>query len=166
MKNKMKLMAGVLSVTLAGGPLLPPAALTALAADTDMAGYHEYVTTEDEAIDHWYGVARGTYLKEGICGIKRAGTAKVSVSGTTTAHQICDSVKVAVYLDESSNGGSSFGTIGTYHFEETDTSSCHGSKTGISVTSGYYYRSRGVHSVTEKGTTETTSTCSSSLKAS
>ncbi len=29
MRNKMKLMAGVLSVTLAGGPLLPPAALTA-----------------------------------------------------------------------------------------------------------------------------------------
>lgn len=166
MRNKMKLMAGVLSVTLAGGPLLPPAALTALAADTDVAGYHEYVTTEDEAIDHWYGVARGAYLKDGICTIKRAGTGKVSVSGTTTAHQICDSVKVAVYLDESSNGGSSFGNIGIYHFEENNTSSCYGSKSNISVTSGYYYRARGGHSATKNGMTESMSTCTSSLKAS
>ena len=166
MRNKMKLMAGVLSVTLAGGPLLPPAALTALAADTDMAGYHDYVTTEDEAIDHWYGVARGTYLKEGICGIKRAGTAKVSVSGTTTAHRVCDSVKVAVYLDESSDGGSHFGSIGSYYFAEEDASSCYGSKSNISVTSGYYYRARGTHSVKKGSTQETTSTCSSSLKAS
>ncbi len=166
MRNKMKLMAGVLSVTLAGGPLLPPAALTVLAADTDMAGYHEYVTTEDEAIDHWYGVARGTYLKEGICTIKRDGTAKVAASGTTTAHSVCDSVKVAVYLDESSNGGSKFGTIGTYHFEEKNTSSCYGSKSGISVTSGYHYRARGVHSVKKGSTQETTSTCSPTIKAS
>ena len=166
MRNKMKLMAGVLSVTLAGGPLLPPAALTVLAADTDMAGYHEYVTTEDEAIDHWYGVARGTYLKESTCGIKRAGTAKVSVSGTTTAHSVCDYVKVAVYLDESSDSGAHFGTIGSYYFEEKNTSSCHGSKTGIPVTSGYYYRARGGHSVIEGSVTESTSTCSSSLKAS
>lgn len=166
MRNKMKLMAGMLSMTLAAGPLLPPAALTALAADTDAAGYHEYVTTEDEAIDRWYGIARGTYLREATCGIKRAGTAKVSVSGTTTAHRVCDSVKVAVYLDESSDGGAHFGTIGTYHFKEEDTSSCHGSKADISVTSGWYYRARGTHSVSKDGTTETTSTCSASLKAS
>ena len=109
-------------------------------------GYHEYVTTEDEVIDTWYGIARGTYLESGISGLEKAGTGKVNVSGTTNAHSVCDKVKVAVYLDESDDGGKSFGTIGSYYFEEQNTSSCHGSKANISVTSGWWYCVRGVHS--------------------
>ena len=40
------------------------------------------------------------------------------------------------------------------------------SKANISVTSGWWYCVRGVHSVTEGSTTETTSTHTASLKAS
>ena len=87
------------------------------AEEVTVPGYHEYITTEDEVIDTWYGIARGTYLESGISGLKDAGKGKVSVSGTTTAHSVCDKVKVGVYLDESTDGGKSFGTIGTYHFE-------------------------------------------------
>lgn len=140
--------------------------LKANAAEVNVPGYHEYVTTEEEAIDTWYGIARGTYLQSGTSGIKRAGKAKMNVSGTTNAHSVCDKVKVAVYLDESSNGGSSFGTIGSYYFTENNASSCYGSKSNISVTSGWKYRVRGVHSVTEGSTTETTDTCTTNLTAS
>ena len=85
--------------------------LTSKAEEVTVPGYHEYVTTENEAIDTWYGIARGTYLQSGTSGIVDAGKGKVNVSGTTNAHSVCDKVKVGVYLDESDNGGKSFGTI-------------------------------------------------------
>lgn len=140
--------------------------LTSNAEEVIVPGYHEYVITEDEVIDNWYGIARGTYLQNGTSGLKDAGKGKVSVSGTTNARSVCDKVKVGVYLDESLNGGSSFGTIGSYYFEEQNALSCHGSKTNISVTSGRWYMVRGVHSVTEGSTTETTSTQTYAMKAS
>lgn len=132
----------------------------------DMPGYHEYVNTEDEAIDTWYGIARGTYLRDGTCGIKRAGTCLINVSGTTTAYSKCDKIKVGVYLDESSDGGNHFGNIASYHFQEQEATYCHGSKANISVTKGYKYRVRGGHSVTKGSTTETTTTKAGVLTAS
>lgn len=140
--------------------------LTSQAEEMVVPGYHEYVTTEDEAIDNWYGIARGTYLQSGTSGIVDAGKAKVSVSGTTNAHSVCDKVKVAVYLDESDDGGKSFGTIGSYYFERNNASTCYGNQTNIPVTSGWWYCARGVHTVTEGSTTETTSTHTASIKAS
>ena len=140
--------------------------LTSYAEEIKAPGYHEYVTTEDEVIDTWYGIAKGTYLESGISGLNSAGKAKVNVSGTTNAYSVCDKVKVAVYLDESDDGGKSFGTIGSYYFEEANTTSCYGSKSNISVTSGWWYCVRGVHSVTEGSTTETTNTHTASLKVS
>lgn len=165
MKNSKKIVKIIANITLVG-ILWFPSVTIVNAEEIEPAGYHEYTTTEDEAIDHWYGITRGTYLKEGICGIKRAGTAKMSVSGTTTAHSVCDTVKVGVYLDESSDGGSNFGTIGSYYFSESNTSSCHGSKANISVTNGLLYRARAVHSVTKGSTTETKDTGTDAIKAS
>lgn len=165
MKSGNKVLKRLVSITLIGA-LWVSSVTIANAEEIEPAGYHEYTTTESEAIDHWYGIARGTYLRDGTSGIKRSGTGRVSVSGTTTAHSVCDSVKAGVYLDESSNGGSSFGTIGTYHFSESNASSCYGSKTNISVTSGWVYRARGVHSVTKGSTTETIDTCTHALTAS
>lgn len=161
--HKKKIAMTMMSLMIIGG-LCNVGTITSHAED--MPGYHEYVNTEDEAIDTWYGIARGTYLKDGTSGILRAGTAKVTVSGTTTAYSKCDEVKVAVYLDESSDGGSHFGQIGSYYFCEENTTSCHGSKANISVTSGYKYRVRGVHSATKGSTTETTSTKAGVLTAS
>lgn len=136
------------------------------AETVEVPGYHKYTTTETEAIDEWFGIARGTYLRGGICGIKDAGKAKVSISATTNAHTRCDYVKVGLYLDESLDGGGSFGTIGVYHFTEENATSCHGSKTDIKVTSGRKYRARGVHTVQEGSTIETTDTGSDALMAS
>lgn len=146
--------------------LWTPAELLADAEETTVAVYHEYTATEEEAIDHWYGIARGTYLQEGTCTITRAGTGKVTVSGTTTAHSVCDTVRVSVYLDESEDGGVHFGQIGSYYFSEQQTSSCHGSKANISVTSGLRYMARAGHSVTEGSTTESTTSETGSITAS
>ena len=129
-------------------------------------GYHVYTTTEEEVIDSWYGVARGTYLESGTVGLVEAGKGKVNLSGATDARSVCDKVKVAVYLDESENGRTNFGTIGIYHYQEENTRSCYGSESDLSVTSGWWYMVRGVHSVTEGSTTETTDTQTSAMKVS
>ena len=165
LKNTRKVFKGIMCL-LVVGCLWNTQSLTSQAEEVTVPGYHEYVTTENEAIDKWYGIARGTYLESGISGIVDAGKGKVNVSGTTNAYSTCDKVKVGVYLDESDNGGSSFGTIGVYHFEEQNSTSCYGNKSNISVTSGWWYCVRGVHTVTEGSTTETTSAHTASIKAS
>ncbi|MCI9479779.1 MAG: hypothetical protein HFI21_12365 [Lachnospiraceae bacterium] len=162
---KKKIFFGVFSVIMMG-MFWSPQGLSVYAEEIAPAGYHEYVETEKESIDHWYGIERGTYLKEGICGIKDAGKGKVSVSGTTMAHAICDTIKVGVYLDESSDGGNSFGQIGSYYFSRENASSCHGSKTDISVKSGWCYMARGGHSAIKGSKTETTTTRTGVLTAS
>ena len=132
----------------------------------DMPGYHEYVNTEDEAIDTWYGIARGTYLCDGTSGIKRGGSGLVNISGTTNAYVTCDYVKVSLHLDESSDGGNYFGNIASYYFQKENAKTCYGSKSGISVTKGYKYRVRGGHSAIKGSTVETTSTKAGVLTAS
>lgn len=162
---KKKIFSLFFSLTIIG-TLWGPQGLKVQAEETDVFGVHEFVDTEKESIDHWYGMAKGTYLKEGICGIKDAGSGKVSVSGTTFAHSVCDAVKVSVYLDESTDGGTSFGQIGSYYFSEKNTATCHGSKAGISVTSGRYYMARGGHSATKGSDTEMTTTKTRAIKCS
>ena len=129
-------------------------------------GYHVYTTTEDEVIDTWYGIARGSYLESGSVGLVEAGKGKVNVSGSTNAHSVCDKVKAAVYLDQSINGKTGYGTIGSYYYEAENALSCHGSEYKVSVTSGWWYMVRGVHSVTEGSTIETTSTQTYAMQAS
>ena len=140
--------------------------LTSQAEEITPPGYHVYNSTEDEMIDTWYGISRGTYLISGTVGIVDAGKAKVNVSGTTDARSACDKVKVAVYLDQSVNGTTGYGTIGSYYYEEKNVRTCHGSESNISVTSGWWYLVRGVHSVIEGSTTETTDTQTSAIQAS
>ena len=78
----------------------------------------------------------------------------------------CAKDGVAVYLDESENGRTGYGTIGIYHYQEENTRSCYGSESDLSVTSGWWYMVRGVHTVIEGSTTETTSTQTSGMKVS
>jgi|MucameStandDraft_1065616.scaffolds.fasta_scaffold12632_2 hypothetical protein len=165
MKNTKKILSIILTLVITGS-LWSTGKMVVYAEETTVPGYCEYIETEEESIVYWYGVARGTYLKEGICGIKDAGKGKVSVSGTTTAHSVCDTIRVSVYLDESSDGGQSFGQIGSYYFSRDNASNCYGSKTNITVTSSLHYMARGSHSVTEGSKTESTTTRTGVLKAS
>ena len=59
-----------------------------------------------------------------------------------------------------------YGTIGVYRYEAQNDTLLSGGKSSISVTSGYYYSARGVHSVSKDGVKETTDTCTGALKAS
>lgn len=165
MKGNIKIILTILTLAFVGA-LWFPTALTVNAEEVVVPGYHEYTETENEKIDHWYGIARGTYLKDGTSGIKDAGKGKVSVSGTTTAHTDCDAIRVSVYLDESSDGGATFGQIGSYFYSRENASSCHGSQLNISVTSGFHYMVRGGHSATKGSKTEMISTRTGVLKAS
>lgn len=165
MKNQKKLLSILLGLVIIGGLCLPTK-LVVYAEEIEVPGYYEYIETEGESIVHWYGITRGTYLKEGICGIKDAGKGKVSVSGTTTAHRVCDTIRVSVYLDESADSGQSFSQIGSYYFSENNTATCYGSKTNISVTSGWWYMVRGGHSATKGSTTESIVSNTRALKAS
>ena len=165
MKNIKNLMTIFFAIVFVG-ILWFPIKVVVNAEETVVPGYHEYTETEGESIDHWFGIAKGVYLKDGISGIKDAGKGKVSVSGTTTAHVVCDTVKASVHLDESTDGGESFGQIGSYYFSRENASSCHGSKTDISVTSGRYYMVRGGHSATKGSTTEMTTTKTRAIKCS
>ncbi len=165
MKNYKKVQSILLSLIMVGGMWLPNK-LVVHAEEIEVPGYCEYTEKEGESIVHWYAIAKGTYLKDSICGIVDAGKGKVSISGTTTAHKVCDTVRVSVSLDESSDGGETFGQIGIYYFSENNTASCHGSKTGILATSGWWYLVRGGHSVTKGSTTESTTTHSRALKCS
>ncbi len=161
--HKKRIAMALMSLLLVGG-ICNAGAITSHAEE--MPGYHEYVNTEDEAIDTWYGIARGTYLCDGTTGIKRTGSGLLSISGTTTAYKTCDYVKVSLHLDESSDGGSHFGNIASYYFQEENTTSCHGNKTNISVTKGYKYRVRGGHTAVKGSTVESTTTSAGVLTAS
>lgn len=165
MRNQKKVNLVFFSIMLVA-ILWIPSGLVVNAEEIVVPGYHEVTETEGESIDHWYGIARGIYLKEGICGIKDAGSGKVNVSGTTTAYSSCDTIKVGVYLDESCDGGASFSQIGSYYFSRENASLCHGNKTDISVTSGRYYMARGGHSAIKGSTTEMTTTKTKAIKCS
>lgn len=163
-KAQKKLLSMLLIVAIVGGGWFSTK-LVVCAEEIEIPGYYEYVETEEESIVCWYGIARGTYLKEGICGVKDAGKGKVSVSGTTTAHKICDTIRVSICLDESSDG-ESFDQIGSYYFSRENASNCYGSKTDISVTSGRWYMVRGAHSATKGSTTESITSRTRALKCS
>ncbi|MCI9135313.1 MAG: hypothetical protein HFI31_14190 [Lachnospiraceae bacterium] len=158
-KRFLSVVCGVLSYIICfSGAVMPVCA-------EEIAGYHERVVTEEEAMDTWYSVGRGVYLAFGTAKVMRDGRAKVNISGSTNAHRICEELSLALYLDESTDN-QSYGTIGVYHYSDKNDESVSGYETGLRVTSGYYYRARGVHSVYQGGTRETTDTCTDAITAS
>ena len=131
----------------------------------EVAGYHERMITETEAVDNWYSVARGVYLASCTAKISDAGRGRVTISGSTSAKSVCDELRMTLYLDESSDN-SSYGTIGVYRYSKENAALVSGGESNISVTSGKYYSVRGVHSVFVGDVRETTDTCTDALRAS
>lgn len=157
-KRLLSVICGMLSCAMCFSAAVPVHA-------EEIAGYHEKSVTEEEAEDTWYSVGRGTYLAFGTAKVMRDGKAKVTISGSTNAHSICEGLRLALYLDESADN-KSYGTIGVYHFSGKNDVSVSGGEKQIRVTSGYYYSVRGTHSVTQGETTETTDTCTDAITAS
>lgn len=117
---------------------------------------HVYTTTEDYASDEWSVDQRGAYLGNGTCNIVRADSTHINISGATTATQTCDKVKLTLFVERSTSYATGYGTYKTYSYTAEDVYQLAKGISNIKVDSGYYYRVKGVHSVTHNGVTETT----------
>ena len=100
-----------------------------------------------------YPRLRGTYLGSGSGSISVTGPSSVMITGSTTARQTSDSVKVTVHLQQLKNGSwvtiASYGPVTKYNNYYVSTSRTY------SVERGYYYRMSGSHTVIENGAFET-----------
>ena len=117
---------------------------------------HAYTTTEDFASDEWSVAQRGAYLGSGVSSIARADSTHINISGSTNAMQTCDKVRLTLYVEQSESYATGYSTYKTYSYSADDVYALVKEISNISVERGYYYRVKGVHSVTEGSVTETT----------
>ena len=117
---------------------------------------HVYTTTDDFASDEWSVDQRGAYLGNGTSSITRAGSSKIHISGSTNATRTCDTVRLTLYVERSTSYATGYSTYKYYTYSDEDAYAVVKEISNISVEKGYYYRVKGVHSVTHNGVTETT----------
>lgn len=102
----------------------------------------------------------GTYLSGGTAYIQNEGNGVVYIAGETTCYSTCQTASVTLYLQKLVNG--SWQTVTSRSHTSTNTNySYYGLP--LAVQTGYYYRVKGAHTVTQKGVTETTYTETSGL---
>lgn len=145
------------------GIMLLGSCLSVSAEEVTPAGYHVYDVQEDEAADTWYGISRGSYLQAGSSKLSKIDSTHVTCSGNTFAHMVCDRVYVRIYLDKSSTGTGGWGNVDYWTGESFGDSTATVSSGSYKVPTKKYYRTQGVHSVTEDSYTETTNTCTDAL---
>ena len=117
---------------------------------------HNYVTTDDFASDEWSVDQRGTYLLNGRSSISRPDSTHINISGNTNATQTCDKVRLILYVERSTSYATGYGPYKSYSYSADNAYQLGKEIANIKVDRGYYYRVKGVHSVTENGVTETT----------
>lgn len=157
------------SVLFLVGALFLGSSFAVCAEETEPAGYHVYETSEDEATDSWYCIARGAYLRAGISKLTEGESSDYALcTGHTLAQTKCDRVYVRVYLDQSDNGLDHWGTLDYWTGEAFDASMVSASSGSYKITPGKYYRVQGAHSAIKdldnrEETTEATTTCTDAL---
>ena len=108
-----------------------------------------------------YPKLRGTYVGSGSGSISVTGPGTVMITGSTTARQVSDSVKVTVHLQQLKNGSwvtlASYGPVTKYNDYYVSTSRTY------SVSHGYYYRMTGGHTVIENGVFESTTSATNGV---
>ena len=117
---------------------------------------HSYISTEDFASDEWSTAQRGAYLLNGRSSISRPDNTHINISGNTNATQTCDKVRLILYVERSTSYATGYGTYKSYSYSADNVYQLSKAISDIKVDRGYYYRVKGVHSVTENGITETT----------
>ena len=117
---------------------------------------HSYISTEDFASDEWSIAQRGAYLLDGTTSIARASTNYINISGITNATRTCDKIRLTLYVEQSESYATGYYTYKTYAYSADNVYQLTKAISDIKVDRGYYYRVKGVHSVTENGITETT----------
>ena len=117
---------------------------------------HSYMITEDFSSDDWSVDQRGAYLGNGRSSISRPDSTHINISGNTNATQTCDKVRLTLFVERSKSYATGYGTYKSYSYSVDNDYQLGKEISGIKVDRGYYYRVKGVHSVTENGITETT----------
>ena len=117
---------------------------------------HSYTTEDNFASDDWSTDQRGAYLGSGRSSISRTDSTHISISGNTVATQTCDKVRLTLYVERSTSYATGYGTYKSYSYSADNAYQLGKEISNIKVDRGYYYRVKGVHSVTENGVTETT----------
>ena len=117
---------------------------------------HTYTTTEDFASDEWVTAQKGAYLGNGRSSITRADSSHINISGVTTAMQTCDKVRLTLVVERSTSYATGYGSYKSYYYTADNAYQLAKEISNISVEKGYYYRVKGVHSVQEGSTIETT----------
>ena len=117
---------------------------------------HSYTTTEDFASDEWSTAQRGAYLLDGTSAISRPDNTHINISGNTNATRTCDKVRLTLFVEQSESYATGYYTYKSYSYSADNAYQLGKEISDIKVERGYYYRVKGVHSVTENGITETT----------
>lgn len=117
---------------------------------------HSYISTEDFASDEWSIAQRGAYLLSGRSSISRPDNTHINISGNTNATQTCDKVRLTLFVEQSESYATGYYTYKSYSYSADNVYQLGKEISNIKVDRGYYYRVKGVHSVTENGITETT----------
>lgn len=117
---------------------------------------HVYTVEDDYAADDWSTDQRGAYLASGRSSITRTSNSLISISGNTKANQACDKVRLTLYVERSTSYSTGYSTYKYYSYSADNVYQLTKEIANIPVERGYYYRVKGVHSVTEGSTIETT----------
>lgn len=104
------------------------------------------------------GIESLQYLKDWGCDLTSSGGGYINITGFTQAYQTVDYIMVRLYLQRWD--GSNWVDLASWPFENYNVSSVKGVK-GLQVATGYYYRVRATHSLTNGGVTEPTTPANS-----
>lgn len=118
--------------------------------------YHYFTETETEVSDSAQVLQKGAYLSGGTLKLTNKGGGKISIYGSTTGYQKCDTIYLNIYLERSTNG-KVFNSYLSWEYTASNAGSLSKSFTKT-VPTGYYYRLRGYHAAKEGGVKESTST--------
>lgn len=111
----------------------------------------------EESTNEEQGISpRGAYLSDGMSCITRESSKLINISGITNAKKTCDKLILTLYVERSTKYATGYSTYESFHFTAKNVYQLAKEISNIPIERGYYYRVKGVHSVTNNGKTETT----------
>ncbi|MSA00015.1 hypothetical protein GKG47_00185 [Lactonifactor sp. BIOML-A3] len=120
------------------------------------------LTNKLEVEDTTMKLVRGNILNKGTAKCTNAGDGKVTATGLTIAHVICDNLYLSLSLDKYNPEDQTWSSFKTWSVSEQETSSLLKSYT-IDVDRGYFYRVRGNHAAEDGETYESVETCTDGI---
>lgn len=119
------------------------------------------LTAEVEAEGIAYPRLRGSLLSSGSGHISIVGSHQVNVTGSTSAYQTVDKIKVTLYLQRLENG--SWGPVSTLGPKTANNAYYVSNSKTYTVDGGYFYRVYGGHTVIKDGSSEAITSCTDGI---